>query len=181
MIFLWFLYLTICHGSQPPFEKCWFFLDDDKPVLKKLWFISQPIKNGDQRLPGDLWGTSKKKSSCFQEISTPFHTSFLFFFNGIFNPPKSSPKSNRKKIVPPKKIDFLNNPQKQWSHPEPKNAKSYLSEKVVPFKARPKLKDRNRKVHLPFAKNDIFRNSCFVFDTLILLMVQKSGENPPGM
>ena len=25
-------------GSQPPFQKCWFFLEDDEPLLKSWWF-----------------------------------------------------------------------------------------------------------------------------------------------
>ena len=33
-------------GSQPPFKKWWFLLEDDKPYYKKWWFGNQPIKNG---------------------------------------------------------------------------------------------------------------------------------------
>ena len=33
-------------GSQPPFSKWWFHLDDDKPYYKNRWFVNQPIKNG---------------------------------------------------------------------------------------------------------------------------------------
>ena len=33
-------------GSQQPFSKWWFLLDDGKPLLKYWWFVNQPIKNG---------------------------------------------------------------------------------------------------------------------------------------
>ena len=44
--------LYVNPGSQPPFKTWWFPLDDDKPFLKKWWFVNQPIKNGGQGLPG---------------------------------------------------------------------------------------------------------------------------------
>ena len=33
-------------GSQPPFKKWWFLLEDYKPLLKKWWFGNPPIKKG---------------------------------------------------------------------------------------------------------------------------------------
>ena len=33
-------------GSQPPFKRWWFLLDDDKPPLEKWWFVNRPIKDG---------------------------------------------------------------------------------------------------------------------------------------
>ena len=38
--------LYIYPGSQPPFKKWWFLLEDDKPLVKSWWFGNQPIKNG---------------------------------------------------------------------------------------------------------------------------------------
>ena len=41
---VYYVYIYIYPGSQPPFKKWWFLLEDDKPYYKKWWFGNQPIK-----------------------------------------------------------------------------------------------------------------------------------------
>ena len=87
------LFMYIYPGSQPPFKKWWFLLDDDKPLFKKWWFGNQPIKKGGFYLQGVyiyiyieyfldfiiiIIITSKKKRSFFVFIASPLRMFGVF-------------------------------------------------------------------------------------------------------
>ena len=54
-IYIYYLFISIYPGSQPPFKQWWFLLEDDKPLLKYVFEKKKPIKKGGQGLPGYIY------------------------------------------------------------------------------------------------------------------------------